>query len=131
MNLPFEIQDQCRRLSILVLQMLLRWNNVKKYCFGALKNVLPFSFEGEATKTISQGDIMVDKTEMDIIAGGGRSASIDNLAVLLWPRKLWRTRVVPYIISGHSYDSISKLFQVVWIRSLSVLYFTFRCAVKL
>ena len=56
---------------------------------------------------------MVDKTEKDIIAGAGRSASGENIAVLLWPRKIWRTRVVPYIISGHSYDAISELFEFV------------------
>ena len=56
---------------------------------------------------------MVDKTEKDIIAGASRSASVDNIAVLVWPRKLWRTRVVPYIISGHSYVAISKLIKFV------------------
>ena len=56
---------------------------------------------------------MVDKTEKDIIAGAGRSASVENIAVLSWPRKLWRTRVVPYIISGHSYDAISKLIDFI------------------
>ena len=43
--------------------------------------------------------------------GLGRSAS-QNIIVLTWPRKLWRTRTVPYLVSGHSYSDVRK-FRVV------------------
>ena len=54
-----------------------------------------------------QGDIVLNDDEEAAVRGLGRSDT-NNIAVLLWPRKLWRTRQVPYLISGHSYDAISK-----------------------
>ena len=59
-------------------------------------------------KTLYQGDIVLDDDEGVTGRGLGRSDT-NNIPVLLWPRKLWRTRQVPYLISGQSYDAISKL----------------------
>ena len=55
---------------------------------------------------------MMNKSEKLEFQNFGRSAVVDNLVVLLWPRKIWTSRIVPYIISGHSYDAIGMLFDI-------------------
>ena len=75
------------------------------------------SFQGTTKTKLVQGDIAVDESEKAILSGLGRSAG-ENLAVLLWPRKTWRTRVVPYTISGHSRDAIGMLFCYIWSEKL-------------
>ena len=71
-----------------------------------------YMFEGSPELELKDGDIMVNKSEKLELENFGRSATVDNLAVLLWPRKIWTSRIVPYIISGHSYDAIGMLFDI-------------------
>jgi len=85
--------------------------------FGILSKQKVETATGRSVETpgkIFQGDIMVNEKEKEIWnkrlagVGLGRSTTEDNLAVLLWPRKIWTTREVPYMIS-HSSDAERKI----------------------
>ena len=62
--------------------------------------------------------------------GLGRSTTEDNLAVLLWPRKIWTTREVPYMIS-HSSDAESMFLYLlsfdINVYKLNLLSIAIRC----
>ncbi|XP_065068953.1 uncharacterized protein LOC135694184 isoform X2 [Rhopilema esculentum] len=70
-------------------------------------DVLPATGRSVESRTVYQGDIVLDEAE-NAALGLGRSTT-QNIIVLTWPRKLWRTRTVPYIISGQSYDAVQKI----------------------
>ena len=51
---------------------------------------------------------MLDESPDDVLHEMGRKSNEGSFGVLIWPRKVWRTRVLPYVIAGHTQDAVRE-----------------------